>query len=314
MISATASRRIRAVGSSLGRRANRPTGTYGACGPAGATSQGDRVASGRGSWSTFPGWLNEKRLGVSRLTDLIARAKAKDAALGEELEREFKALASRRAFGLNFERHRPGERRTARAAGSEGRQGPRSAAARVNGQGRPAAMAGRLRVERVRGGRAGESRPDRCRGAETPDVPVEDLVVVAEFRDPIYPGLVCTGKVERGGDKPFHTVINAENFHALEALTLHASREGRRDLHRPALQHRREGLEVQQRLRRERRPLPPLQVARDDGASPAAREGAAEPRGLGSDRDDRREGIPAARVAAWSRRFQRLDDSDGHVP
>jgi adenine-specific DNA-methyltransferase len=25
--------------------------------------------------------------------------------------------------------------------------------------------------------------------------------------------------VERGGDKPFHTVINAENFHALKTLT-----------------------------------------------------------------------------------------------
>ena len=54
---------------------------------------------------------------------------------------------------------------------------------------------------------------------ETQQVPVEDLVVVAEFRDHIYPGLVSTGKVERGGDKPFHTVINGENFHALEALT-----------------------------------------------------------------------------------------------
>jgi adenine-specific DNA-methyltransferase len=47
---------------------------------------------------------------------------------------------------------------------------------------------------------------------------VGDLVVVAEFRDPIYPGLVSTGTVERGGDKPFHTVINAENFHALQVL------------------------------------------------------------------------------------------------
>ena len=44
---------------------------------------------------------------MSRLTDLIARARAKDAALGEELEKEFKALTSRRAFGLNFERHTP---------------------------------------------------------------------------------------------------------------------------------------------------------------------------------------------------------------
>ena len=53
---------------------------------------------------------------------------------------------------------------------------------------------------------------------ETKAVSIDDLVVVAEFRDPIYPGLVATGKVERGGDKPFHTVINAENFHALQAL------------------------------------------------------------------------------------------------
>jgi adenine-specific DNA-methyltransferase len=50
-------------------------------------------------------------------------------------------------------------------------------------------------------------------------VAVADIIVVAEFKDYIYPGLVSTGKVERGGDKPFHTVINGENFHALETLT-----------------------------------------------------------------------------------------------
>ncbi len=54
---------------------------------------------------------------------------------------------------------------------------------------------------------------------ETRDVSVDDLVVVAEFRDTIYPGLVSTGKVERGGVKPYHTVINGENYHALKALT-----------------------------------------------------------------------------------------------
>ena len=47
---------------------------------------------------------------------------------------------------------------------------------------------------------------------------VDNLIVVAEFRDPIYPGLVSTGKLERGGGRPFHTVINAENFHALQIL------------------------------------------------------------------------------------------------
>ena len=55
--------------------------------------------------------------------------------------------------------------------------------------------------------------------AETQSVALDDLVVVAEFRDTIYPGLVSTGKVERGGDKPFHSVINGENYHVLKALT-----------------------------------------------------------------------------------------------
>ena len=68
---------------------------------------------------------------------------------------------------------------------------------------------------------------------------VDDLVVVAEFRDPIYPGLVSTGKVERGGDKPFHTVINSENYHALQTLLFTHRGQGRLHLHRPALQHRR---------------------------------------------------------------------------
>ena len=51
------------------------------------------------------------------------------------------------------------------------------------------------------------------------DLALDDLVVVAEFRDTIYPGLVTTEKVQRGGDKPLHTVINGENYHVLKALT-----------------------------------------------------------------------------------------------
>ena len=49
-------------------------------------------------------------------------------------------------------------------------------------------------------------------------MPVSELVVVAEFLDPIYPGLLSTGRVELGGDKPFHSVINGENYHALQTL------------------------------------------------------------------------------------------------
>ncbi len=58
-----------------------------------------------------------------------------------------------------------------------------------------------------------------ARAPETQTVALDDLVVVAEFRDTIYPGLVSTGRVQRGGDKPHHTVINGENYHVLKALT-----------------------------------------------------------------------------------------------
>ena len=131
---------------------------------------------------------------MSRLTDLIAQAKSKDADLGRELEREFKALASRRSFGLNFERHTPES---------------------VELPGRPIRKGDKVRVLAPRGSTekgdkrlwkvTGTTKADGKRvaqldliGAETPEaqtVPVEDLVVVAEFRDYIYPGLVSTGKV-----------------------------------------------------------------------------------------------------------------------
>lgn len=48
--------------------------------------------------------------------------------------------------------------------------------------------------------------------------PIEDIVTVAEYDQPIYAGLKETGRVERGGDKPYQVVINGENYHALETL------------------------------------------------------------------------------------------------
>lgn len=74
-------------------------------------------------------------------------------------------------------------------------------------------------LERENGKRVAQVELLNANELQRQQVPVEDLVVVAEFQDYIYPGLVSTGKVERGGNKPYHTVINGENFHALEALT-----------------------------------------------------------------------------------------------
>ncbi|HEV2293859.1 MAG TPA: DNA methyltransferase [Tepidisphaeraceae bacterium] len=154
---------------------------------------------------------------MSRLTDLIAKAKAKDTQFGADLEREFRALSSRLSFGLNFERHRP-----------EAIELPQ----------RPVRRGDKVRVLPRRGSTArGDQRlwlvkaihrAKKTADLELLDAPqpetqsavLDDLIVVAEFRDTIYPGLVSTGKVARGGDdKPWHTVMNGENYHVLKALT-----------------------------------------------------------------------------------------------
>jgi len=154
---------------------------------------------------------------MSRLTDLLARAKARDAQLGAELEREFRVLSERRAFGLNFERHQP---EAVELPNRPVRKGDKVRALPPRGETKKGDQ--RLWLVKETAKNAGD-RIARLSliddEAETCEAAVADLVVVAEFSDFIYPGLVSTGKVERGGDKPFHTVINAENYHALKALT-----------------------------------------------------------------------------------------------
>lgn len=155
---------------------------------------------------------------MSRLTDLIAQAKRADAQLGANLETEIKALSDRRAFGLNFERHQPEAFELFQ---------------------RPVRRGDKVRVLPARGtvdaadqrlwSVSSTSTTDGIRVAEltsvaTSDddkrvVPVAELVGVAEYRDVIHPGLRSTGRVELGGDAPFHTVLNAENYHALKTLT-----------------------------------------------------------------------------------------------
>lgn len=57
-------------------------------------------------------------------------------------------------------------------------------------------------------------------GDEEKTAPVEDIVPLVNYKDVIYPGLKEIDRVERGEpDDPYHMVINAENYHALEALT-----------------------------------------------------------------------------------------------
>ena len=155
---------------------------------------------------------------MSRLTDLLAQAKAQNPSLGKELEREFKALANRRAFGLNFERHKP---ESVELPGRNIRKGDKVRVLPERGSLERADQ--RLwKVQLVRksdGNRVADLKLLETEYSEMQTVGVEDLIVIAEMHDYVYPGLVSTGKVERGDEKPYHTVINGENFHSLQALT-----------------------------------------------------------------------------------------------
>jgi adenine-specific DNA-methyltransferase len=164
---------------------------------------------------------------MSRLTELIAQLKSRDPKLGADFEEEFKALSSRREFGLNFERHRP---ETVELPGRIIRKGDkvRILPKRGGAKKRDQQLWLVKRITQDSKNRIAEVESIATKSTHKKEVVVDDLVVVAEFHDYIYPGLVSTGKVERGNGKPFHTVINGENYHALKTLSF--THKGKIDL------------------------------------------------------------------------------------
>ena len=157
---------------------------------------------------------------VSRLNSLLRQVAALDPRLADDLKREVAAVFGRRAFGLNFERHIP---ETVELPNRPVRRGDKVRFLPKRGESSSRADGKVWRVDKIvrtKHDRVARlvRRQDPRAEAQIENRAVEDLVVVAEFRDPIYPGLASTGIVQRGGDRPFHTVINAENFHALQVL------------------------------------------------------------------------------------------------
>jgi adenine-specific DNA-methyltransferase len=153
---------------------------------------------------------------VSRLSELLRQVERVEPTLAADLGQEVRRLAGRRAFGLNFERHLPelvelpgrpvrtGDRVRLRGGnGAVTERLWRVVATRPTATGRVASLIRRT---------APEAEP------ETAEHPVDRLVVVATFHDPIHPGLRSLERIERGGAAPFHVVINAENAHALRLL------------------------------------------------------------------------------------------------
>ncbi|MBM7456425.1 adenine-specific DNA-methyltransferase [Oceanisphaera litoralis] len=172
---------------------------------------------------------NKWGMTLSTLSNLLRQLKNKDAQLAADLEREIKALSNRRSFGLNFERHAPEAvelpgRKIRRGDKvrilSERNETKRNETKRNETKSACSKLWHVASITREKNGHVAELiyRPAPDADPERIVYPCDDLVVVAEFRTPIYPGLISTGSVERGGDKPFHSVINAENYHALQAL------------------------------------------------------------------------------------------------
>jgi adenine-specific DNA-methyltransferase len=139
------------------------------------------------------------------LDSLLSRIDDPD--LRESLSREVSRLKDTREFGLVFERHLPERTRLHSHPVRKG------VTVEIKSEG-----SGDLWiVESVQKGNARISRLSSD-DSQTQTLPTSELVVVREFGDPIYPGLKSIATVERGGDKPYHAVINSENYHALELL------------------------------------------------------------------------------------------------
>ena len=223
---------------------------------------------------------------MSRLNELIRQLRLKDPALADDLEREVGALADRRAFGLNFERHTP---EVVELPGRRVRRGdkvrilpPRGTMLRKSDE-----MLWRVTAITRDAGRRTAQLEALGDEEETTSAAVDNLVVVAKFRDPIYPGLVSTDRIERGGSKPFHAVINAENYHALQALLFAHRGEVDCIYIDPPYNTGAKDWKYNNSVRRVRRSVPTLQVACLHGAPAFARQGAVEPPRLRPDRHDR---------------------------
>jgi len=144
--------------------------------------------------------------------------KVQDPALRADLRSQIDRLKQRRSFGLVFEQHIPERVRLPQhpiRVGSQvvSRDDDDSPTFEVILIEDGVATLVRVRdadgayVQRSEHGLGGRERAH-----------VDSLVVISDFGEPVLPGFRHVGSVERGGDRPFHVVINGENHHALEAL------------------------------------------------------------------------------------------------
>ena len=144
--------------------------------------------------------------------------KVQDSALRADLRSQIDRLKQRRSFGLVFEQHIPERVRLPQhpiRVGSQvvSRDDDDSPTFEIVAIEDDVATLVQVRdadgayIQRSEHGVGGQER-----------APLDSLVVMSDFGEPVLPGLRHLGSIERGGDKPYHIVIKGENHHALEAL------------------------------------------------------------------------------------------------
>ena len=141
---------------------------------------------------------------MAAIDDLIAQIE--DKALRARLKEEADRLRREKKFGLVFEEHLP---ELTPIYSAEVRPGCLAAK-------RCAALNDIWRVLAVENGQA--HCLNRASGVHEAFA-LNDLVAVLEFGDPIFPALVPMDRVQNGpAAAPWHTLIEADNYHALQLL------------------------------------------------------------------------------------------------
>ena len=142
---------------------------------------------------------------MAKVEDLISEIA--DVRLRGEIAREVVALKKQKKFGLVFEEHIP---ETVQLPSLPIKAGLR--VIKRHGSNKEVFLvanilpAGKARIRHENGNAAEEI------------IKVKDLIVIKRFGEPIYPTLTFLSRLTLVKDKPYHTIINAENFHALQLL------------------------------------------------------------------------------------------------
>ena len=136
-----------------------------------------------------------------------------DPKLRERIAREWEDATRHKKFGLVYEQHLP---EVVPIYSARPRRGDLVAK-------RGGALTETWRVRRIEGGTAHLMKPrqagEKESSGERMTAPVAEFLVVKQFGDPIFPTLVPMDAVQNGpADAPWHTLIEADNYHALQLL------------------------------------------------------------------------------------------------